>query len=283
MAAIMPCEMPPTGFVFENCKRNHHLALKGYKPPKKTKTGTTICAAIFKNGVVIGADTRSTGGDIVADKNCEKIHYIAPNMYCAGAGTAADCNKTTKNISSQMELHRLNTGRQVPVVAAKEVLKQMLFRYQGYIETYLIIGGVDKHGPHIYECAAHGSTAKLPFAAMGSGTLPAMSVLEGGWKPELSEDEAKQLVRNAIVAGIFNDMGSGSNVDLVVIKENDNVEVLRGYDLANVKGTRREKYQYKKGTTAVLTESVKKISLADRPTYTVTSTDVKSVESMDTA
>jgi len=61
------------------------------------------------------------------------------------------------------------------------------------------------------------------------------------------------------------------------------VVVLRGYDLANVKGTRREKYQYKKGTTAVLTETVKKISLADKPTYTVTSTDVKPVESMDTA
>ena len=48
----------------------------------------------------------------------------------------------------------------------------------GYIGTYLIIGGVDKYGPHLYEVAAHGSTSKLPFCAMGSGTLPAMSVLE---------------------------------------------------------------------------------------------------------
>ena len=36
------------------------------------------------------ADTRSTNGETVADKNCEKIHYIAPNIYCCGAGTAAD-------------------------------------------------------------------------------------------------------------------------------------------------------------------------------------------------
>ena len=33
-----------------------------------------------------GADTRATAGPIVADKNCEKIHYIAPNIYCCGAG-----------------------------------------------------------------------------------------------------------------------------------------------------------------------------------------------------
>ena len=50
-----------------------------------TKTGTTICAVIFKDGVILGADTRSTGGDIVANKNCEKLHYMAPNIYCAGA------------------------------------------------------------------------------------------------------------------------------------------------------------------------------------------------------
>ena len=31
-------------------------------------------------------------------------------------------------LSSQLELHRLNTGRQVRVVAANRLVKQMLFR-----------------------------------------------------------------------------------------------------------------------------------------------------------
>jgi len=284
MAAIAaPLEMPAQGFSFENCKRNAFLAGNGFKAPKMTKTGTTICGVVFKDGVVLGADTRSTGGDMVADKNCEKLHYVAPNMYCAGAGTAADCDKTTKNISSQLKLHRLNTGRQVPVCTANRIVKQMLFRYQGYIGTYLIIGGVDKYGPHLYEVAAHGSTSKLPFCAMGSGTLPAMSVLEGGWKKDLEEADAKQLVRDAIAAGIFNDMGSGSNVDLVVIKANDNVQYLRGYDKANEKGVRRQKYTYAKGTTAILTEKVRNITLSERSGFTVVSEDVRPVEVMETS
>ena len=29
---------------------------------------------------MVGADTRSTSGEIVADKNCMKIHDLAPNM-----------------------------------------------------------------------------------------------------------------------------------------------------------------------------------------------------------
>ncbi len=96
--------------------------------PKVQKTGTTICGIIFKDGVILGADTRATSGSIVADKNCEKIHYVAKNMYCCGAGTAADTEYVTRMISSQIELHRLNTGKQVPVVVANRLLKQYLFK-----------------------------------------------------------------------------------------------------------------------------------------------------------
>ena len=44
---------------------------------------------------MLGADTRATNDTVVADKNCEKIHYIAENIYCCGAGTAADTENTT--------------------------------------------------------------------------------------------------------------------------------------------------------------------------------------------
>jgi len=285
MVTLMPAQPLAAGFNFENCKRNAALAQNGFKAPKVTKTGTTICAVIFKDGVILGADTRSTGGDIVANKNCEKLHYMAPNIYCAGAGTAADCDKTTATISSQLELHRLNTGRQVRVVAANRLVKQMLFRYQGHIGTYLIMGGVDVTGPHLYEIAAHGSTSKVPYCTMGSGTLAAMSVLESRWQPNMEEEDAKQLVRDAIRAGIFNDMGSGSNVDLVVVKEKDNVQYLRGFDPANVKGVRTQKYGFKKGSTGVLTEKMRAVTLGGRgevSQFVVESETVRPVESMET-
>ena len=54
-----------------------------------------ISYTVFQDGVILGADTRATEGPIVADKNCEKIHYMAPNIYCCGAGTAADTEAVT--------------------------------------------------------------------------------------------------------------------------------------------------------------------------------------------
>lgn len=110
--------------------RNSVLESKGFTEPKAVKTGTTIVGIVYKDGVILGADTRATEGPIVSDKNCAKIHFLTKNMYCCGAGTAADTEKTTKKISSTLLLHGLNTGRTVPVIAANTLLKQMLFRYQ---------------------------------------------------------------------------------------------------------------------------------------------------------
>lgn len=97
--------------------------------PKARSTGTTIVGVIFNEGVVLGADTRATGGSIVCDLNCEKIHYIADNIYCCGAGTAADTEFTTRMVESKMELLKLRTGREGRVISALRMLKQYLFRY----------------------------------------------------------------------------------------------------------------------------------------------------------
>merc|ERR1711998_706504 len=133
---------------------------QGMKMPGFRKTGTTIVGLVYKDGVVLGADTRATGDSTVADKNCEKIHYIAPNIYCCGAGTAADTENVTGLIASQLELHRLSTGRRSRVKTACTLLKQHLFRYQGHIGAALVLGGIDVNGPHLYSIHPHGSVDK---------------------------------------------------------------------------------------------------------------------------
>ncbi|KAA8578836.1 hypothetical protein FQN60_003445 [Etheostoma spectabile] len=64
-----------------------------------------------------------------------------------------------------------------------------------------------------------------------------MAVFEDRYKPDMEEEEAKQLVRDAIAAGIFNDLGSGSNIDLSVITKGK-VDYIRPHDQANKKGVR---------------------------------------------
>ncbi|KAL7752427.1 proteasome core particle subunit beta 2 [Sorochytrium milnesiophthora] len=293
-------EQPRPGFKFDLCQRNERLAAASFPSPKATSTGTTIVGVIFDNGVVLGADTRSTSGPIVADKNCEKIHYIAPNIYCCGAGTAADTEFTTNLISSQLELHRLSAGgRDSRIITAMTMLKQMLFRYQGNIGAALILGGYDPVvGPQLYTLHPHGSTDKLPYVTMGSGSLAAMAIFEKEWRENMNRQEAIDLVKEGIRAGIFNDLGSGSNVDVVVIEADSapvapaaqsaaapaavtpvrpapkiKVDVLRNYETPNERGQREGRYLYKRGTTAILKSDVRKY---------VTVTEESSGDAMDT-
>merc|ERR1719231_593652 len=120
-------------------------------------------------------------------------------------------------VASQLELQRYETGRQSRVVSALTVTKSHLFKYQGHISAALILAGVDVKGPHLFTIYPHGSTDALPFATMGSGSLNAMSVFESGYKEDMTKEEAMELVARAIRAGIYNDLGSGSNVDLCII------------------------------------------------------------------
>ncbi|KAK2803430.1 proteasome core particle subunit beta 2 [Onygenales sp. PD_10] len=253
------------GFDFSNFNRNAALHAKGVPLPKATSTGTTIVGCIYDNGVVIAADTRATSGPIVADKNCEKLHYITPSIWCAGAGTAADTEFTTALISSNLELHALSTGRSPRVITCMTMLKQHLFRHQGHIGAYLVVAGVDPTGVGLFTVHAHGSTDKLPYVTMGSGSLAAMSVFETMWKPTMNKDEAVELCAEAIKAGIFNDLGSGSNVDVCVIQKDKPTQLLRNYLKPNERGQKERSYKFVKGTTAWLDQKV--ITKADIGRY----------------
>lgn len=124
--------------------------------------------------MVLASDTRATSGFEVAEKNCTKLHPVAPNMYAAGAGTAADLHHQTgtaqffrfltpngnfihlDRMRAELELIRLNTGRESQVRQACTRITNHLFKYQGHIGVALIIGGVDIDGPTLATIAPNG-------------------------------------------------------------------------------------------------------------------------------
>lgn len=61
---------------------------------------------------------------------------------------------------------------------------------------------------------------------MGSGSLHAMTIFESKFKDNLTREEAINLCIEAISAGIYHDLGSGSNVDYCVITK-DKAEMHR--------------------------------------------------------
>ena len=73
--------------------------------------------------------------------------------------------------------------------------------------------------------------------------------------------EAKHLVHQAIRAGIFNDLGSGSNVDLCIITK-DGVQMLRNFDVANPRPVKRV-YDFPMGSTPIWRDLSKAVVVED--------------------
>jgi len=254
------------GFNYDNCIRNKALIESksmGANQVKHMKTGTTICGAVFKDGVVLAADTRATGGSTVGDKNCEKIHYMAPNVRTCGAGTAADCDHVTEMMRRELEMHRLNTRSEnrVQMVAGK--LAANAFKYGGNLGTHLIVGGVDCKGPQLIEVSSDGNCYGFPFLTMGSGCLAAMGIMETQFKENMTEEEAMNLCITAIEAGVYHDLGSGSNVDCCVIKRGK-VDMYRNIKSDNKKVfSKPGGYQFSKDRVVVLEEYKKNLVVED--------------------
>jgi 20S proteasome subunit beta 2 len=69
---------------------------------------------------------------------------------------------------------------------------------------------------------------------MGSGSVPAYGILESGYKDNLTVEEAQNLAINAIKAGILYDLGSGSNVDFVILQKGK-TDYFRNFEIVGQK------------------------------------------------
>mmetsp|Transcript_24743 Transcript_24743/g.35511 ORF Transcript_24743/g.35511 Transcript_24743/m.35511 type:complete len:410 (-) Transcript_24743:963-2192(-) len=207
-------------------------------PQKIRHTGTTIAGCVAEGGkfVVIAADSRATEESVVADKICEKVHKLTENVWCCGAGTSADNDELVRQIRYSFMLDGMvkesignfKVASQNPywekrgianVSAVCRRIRKLMYDAKGNLGVNLVLGGFDFWSDTAILAAIHphGSMDTVPFTALGSGGLAAMGILESGYNPDITLDEAVKLVKAAIAAGISNDLGSGSQIDLCII------------------------------------------------------------------
>lgn len=218
------------------------------------KTGTTIVGIKYTTGVVLCADTRSTSGPVVADKNCRKIHFIAPKIMCCGAGTAADTRRVTRMASKELQLFSYKHMRDPYVSHCERVICDYLHNYGGQIGAALVLGGIDVNGPVLYSISPNGYSSSPDFTSLGSGSLAAISIIESKFKKNMTKEEAISLGVDAIKAGILNDLYSGSNVDVCVI-DKAGVEDYRNYLVVESKMNDTE-ICYPRGSVEILKEDI---------------------------
>lgn len=187
---------------------------------ERLKTGTTTIGILFKDGVVLATETKSTMGYLVASKTSQKLYQVDDRLAITTAGGAGDTQALIRIVRAEINLYKLTRNAEFTVKAGATLLANILSnnRWYPYL-AMLIIGGVDKTGPHIYSTDPVGGVEQEDkFTATGSGSPFAYGVLEDSYKDGMTKDEAVRLAVRAIRAAKERDIGSGGLwIDVAVI------------------------------------------------------------------
>lgn len=186
--------------------------------------GTTTLAFKFNDGIVVAVDSRASAGSWVASQSVKKVLEINPYLLGTMAGGAADCQFWEKWLGQQCRLHELRNKERISVSAASKILSNVTYHYKGSgLSMGTMICGYTRRGekmlPEIYYVDSDGARVSGNLFSVGSGQTFAYGVLDQGYKPDLSVEEALALGKRSILAATHRDAFSGGSVNLYHINE----------------------------------------------------------------
>lgn len=215
---LPPNGIPPKEFVEQHFGKNAPLSCRFLK-------GTTTLGFVYepktendKGGIIVAVDSRASGGTYIASRTVMKILEISDSIVGTMAGGAADCQFWVRFLAKYCSLYELREKQPISVAAASKYLANVLYNYKGMgISVGTMIAGFDKSGPSIYYVDAEGMRCKGKSFSIGSGSLGAYGVMDTFYKSKMTDQEAMDLGRKAIMHATIRDIGSGGLCNLAHI------------------------------------------------------------------
>jgi len=193
-------------------------------PEQAVSTGTTIMAVAYDGGVVMGADTRTSTGDYVANRASRKISKVHDKIFVCRCGSAADTQALTGFVIDYLGQHAVEIGKLPTVNTAANLFKMIAYNNKDRLMAGLIIAGWDeKNGGQVYSIPLGGSVHRVPMACDGSGSGFISGFLDANYRPGMTKAEALQFVRQAVAHAMARDGSSGGMIRTLVIHK-DGVE-----------------------------------------------------------
>jgi len=189
--------------------------------------GTSIIAVQFRDGVIMGADSRTSTGQYVANRASDKITPLHERIYVCRSGSAADTQAISDYVAYFLDLHTSEIGELPLVKSAASLVQRMSYNNKNHLLAAIIIGGWDPHnGGEIWEVTLGGSRVKQQWAISGSGSSYIYGYCDSLFREGMSREEGLKFVTNALSLAMARDGSSGGLIRTAVITK-DGVE--RGF------------------------------------------------------
>jgi len=199
---------------------------------KELKTGTTTVGIVCKDGIVLGADMRSTAGNMIVSKQIRKIHKVTDEMAVTWAGSVSDIQLLNKLLKAELKLKSLQAKRKISVKEAANLLGGLLYSNIRQLTmipaiAHFILGGKDNESFHLYDLFPDGSVTEIEdYVSSGSGCVFAYGVLEVEYKKDMTTEQGVELASKAVRTALERDTGSGGGVFVITITDKGIKEII---------------------------------------------------------
>ncbi|MGW1126729.1 proteasome subunit beta [Streptomyces sp. NPDC002526] len=179
--------------------------------------GTTIVAAAFPGGVVLAGDRRATMGNMIAQRDIEKV-FPADEYSAVGiAGTAGLAVEMVKLFQLELEHFEKVEGAQLSLEGKANRLSTMIrsnlaMAMQGLAVVPLFAGyDIDRERGRIfsYDVTGGRSEEHVGYASTGSGSIFARGSMKKLYRDDLTEEETLTLVVQALYDAADDDSATG--------------------------------------------------------------------------
>ena len=180
--------------------------------------GTTTIGLVCKDGVVLATERRATAGTMISNKQTQKVFKIDQNIGITIAGLVGDAQVLARYLKAEVSLYRLRRSAPLSAEGAATLLANILSgnRYYPYY-AWLILGGVDGKGGHVFSVDPAGGCIEDRFVSVGSGSTFAYGLLEEGYSRDMSTSDGVDLALRGLTAAMKRDSASGDGYLVHVI------------------------------------------------------------------
>ncbi|GAA2803252.1 proteasome subunit beta [Kitasatospora aburaviensis] len=178
--------------------------------------GTTIVSAVFDGGVVLAGDRRATMGNVIAQRDIEKV-FPADEYSAVGiAGTAGLAVEMVRLFQLELEHYEKIEGTVLSLEGKANRLTTMIrgnlgMAMQGLAVVPLFAGyDLDQGRGRIFTYdVTGGRSEERGFAATGSGSVFARGSMKKLYRDDLTAEQAATLVVQALYDAADDDSATG--------------------------------------------------------------------------
>ncbi|WP_166138399.1 proteasome subunit beta [Nocardioides ochotonae] len=178
--------------------------------------GTTIVALTFPGGVVLAGDRRATMGNIIAQRDIEKVFATDEFTAVGIAGTAGIAVELVRLFGVELEHYEKIEGTTLSMDGKANRLSALIrgnlgLAMQGLAVVPLLVGyDVPAAAGRIFSYDVTGGRyEETGFHSVGSGSLFARGALKKLYRPDLSEPDAVMTAVQALYDAADDDSATG--------------------------------------------------------------------------